>query len=238
MPIRKVLIIDTDKNTSELLRIHLERENNETEIVYNPNRWQEQFTSFAPDIVVMDIIFQMADGWQICKDIRAYSNCPIIILSYKNDVFTKILGFELGADDYVVKPFDVKELMARIKAHVRRAVMYNIRNLNKSNVNFENLSIDMARYELVINSNKITLPPKEMELLFLLASNPNKVYTRNQLLDEVWGFEYYGDSRTVDVHIKRLREKLRGISQQWDLKTVWGVGYKFELIDSTTAEIP
>ncbi|GHV30742.1 DNA-binding response regulator [Clostridia bacterium] len=229
MPLRKILIIDEDKNSSEFLKTHLEHENSAVEIITNTNKWQEKFESVNPDLVIMDVVFQFVDGWQICKDIRARSNCPIMILSYKSDVFAKVLGFELGADDYVIKPFDIKELIARIKAQIRRATKYNaIKGDIKTRVCLDNLSVDMVKYELFIKSQRVTLPPKEMELLFLLASNANKVYTRNQLLDEVWGFEYYGDSRTVDVHVKRLREKIKGVSDRWNLKTIWGVGYKFE----------
>ena len=174
----------------------------------------------------------------MCKDIRALSNCPIIISSYKNDIFAKVLGFELGVDDYITKPFDIKEFIARIKAQIRRFIVYNnIKSTQKNKIDFENLHIDMDSYELVVNSKRMSLPPKEMELLFLLASNPNKVYSRNQLLDEVWGFEYYGDSRTVDVHIKRLREKIENVSSKWALKTIWGVGYKFEISEHTSSAI-
>jgi DNA-binding response OmpR family regulator len=223
------MIIDEDKNSSEFLKAHLEHENSAVEMITNPSKWQEKFESIKPDLVIMDVVFQFVDGWQICKDIRNQSNCPIVILSYKSDVFAKVLGFELGADDYVIKPFDTKELTARIKAQIRRATKYNVpKDSTKTRVCLDNLAIDMVRYEAIIKSQKVALPPKEMQLLFLLASNPDKVYTRNQLLDEVWGFEYYGDSRTVDVHIKRVREKINGASQLWSLKTIWGVGYQLQ----------
>ena len=232
MPIKKIMIIDEDRNTSELLKAHLERENNDVHLVFDPKQWREKFDAIVPDLVITDIVFLHVDGWQICKDIRAASDCPLIISSYKTDTFAKILGFELGGDDYISKPFDIKEFVARVKAQIRRATVYNVKKTSrKAQIDLDNLHIDMIRYELVIDSQRVSLPPKEMELLFLLSSNPNKVYSRNQLLDEVWGFEYYGDSRTVDVHIKRLREKIKDVSPQWALKTIWGVGYKFELLE-------
>jgi DNA-binding response OmpR family regulator len=235
MPLRKILIIDEDKNSSEFLKTHLEHENSTVEVITNPAKWQEKFESLKPDLVIMDVVFQFVDGWQICKDVRNQSNCPIVILSYKSDPFAKVLGFELGADDYVIKPFDTKELTARIKAQIRRATKYNVAKYGtKTRVCLDNLTIDMVRYESIIKSQKVALPPKEMQLLFLLASNPNKVYTRNQLLDEVWGFEYYGDSRTVDVHVKRVREKINGASVFWHLKTIWGVGYQLQTTADTT----
>ncbi len=169
------------------------------------------------------------DGWQVCREIRKKSNTPIIMLTAKGETFDKVLGLELGADDYVVKPFDTKEIVARIKAVLRRSAACGSPAAEVKEVSYDKLAVNMTRYELKVDGKVVDTPPKELELLFHLASNPNRVYTRDQLLDEVWGFEYYGDSRTVDVHIKRLREKLEGVSDQWSLKTVWGVGYKFEL---------
>ena len=236
MPLRKIMIIDEDRTSSELLKMQLERENSDVHIVSDPRSWREKFDVIKPDLVITDIVFQHMDGWQICKDIRAVSNCPLMISSYKNDTFAKVLGFELGGDDYISKPFDIKEFVARIKAQIRRANVYDVKKLpRKTQINLDNLHIDMTRYELIIKSQRVSLPPKEMELLFLFSSNPNKVFSRNQLLDEVWGFEYYGDSRTVDVHIKRLREKIKDISDKWSLKTIWGIGYKFELLDEQSS---
>ena len=167
------------------------------------------------------------DGWQVCREIRKKSNIPILMITAKSDTFDKVLGLELGADDYIVKPFDSKEVIARIKAVVRRTGQ-SPAEMEVREVRYDKLSVNMTRYELKVDGKVVDAPPKELELLFYLASNPNRVYTRDQLLDEVWGFEYYGDSRTIDVHIKRLREKLEGVSDKWELKTVWGVGYKFE----------
>ena len=170
------------------------------------------------------------DGWQVCREIRKTSNVPIIMLTAKGETFDKVLGLELGADDYVVKPFDTKEVIARVKAVLRR-IGNQSAPAEQKEVNYDKLSVNMTRYELKVDGKVIDTPPKELELLFHLASNPNRVYTRDQLLDEVWGFEYYGDSRTIDVHVKRLREKLEGVSDKWSLKTVWGVGYKFEVVE-------
>ena len=170
------------------------------------------------------------DGWQVCREIRKNSSAPIIMLTAKGETFDKVLGLELGADDYVVKPFEPKEIIARIKAVMRRTGKASS-DTDKKEVSYDKLTVNMTKYELKVDGKVIDTPPKELELLFHLASNPNRVYTRDQLLDEVWGFEYYGDSRTVDVHIKRLREKLEGVSDKWSLKTVWGVGYKFEVKD-------
>ena len=170
------------------------------------------------------------DGWQVCRELRKKSECPIIMITAKGETFDKVLGLELGADDYVVKPFEPKEIVARVKAVLRRTGKASAEN-DKKEVSFDKLTVNMTKYELKVDGKVVDTPPKELELLFHLASNPNRVYTRDQLLDEVWGFEYYGDSRTVDVHIKRLREKLEGVSEKWSLKTVWGVGYKFETKD-------
>ena len=186
-----------------------------------------KFRALNPDIVLLDVMLPSMDGRQVCREIRRDSNVPIIMISAKNETFDKVLGLELGADDYIAKPFDAKEVIARIKAIARRMGSGNAEPETKE-VRYDNLVVNMTRYELRVNDKVLETPPKELELLFYLASNPNHVYTRDQLLDEVWGFEYYGDSRTIDVHIKRLREKLADVSPHWSLKTVWGVGYKFE----------
>lgn len=224
----KILIVDDDINICELLRLYLEKEGFETDVVTNGLQVVDKFNLISPDLVLLDIMLPGLDGWQICREIRKTSQTPIIMLTAKGETFDKVLGLELGADDYITKPFETKEVMARIKAVLRRTG-------NKANpadsvkeVSYDKLSINLTNYELIVDAKPIDTPPKELELIFHLASNPNRVYTRDQLLDEVWGFEYYGDSRTVDVHVKRLREKLEGVSDKWELKTVWGVGYKFE----------
>ena len=226
----KILIVDDDRNICELLRLYIEKENFETAIANTGRAALDLFASFHPDLILLDIMLPELDGWQVCREIRKTSQCPIIMLTAKGEVFDKVLGLELGADDYVVKPFEAKEVVARIKAVLRR-----IGKTDKPAVQiveYDKLSINLTNYELKVDGKTIDTPPKEMELIYHLASNPNRVYTRDQLLDEVWGFDYYGDSRTVDVHVKRLREKLEGVSDQWSLKTVWGVGYKFEVKDS------
>lgn len=228
MPFDKVLIVDDDKNICDLLRVYLEKEGYSTIISNDGNEAMVKFDLLNPDIVLLDVMLPGIDGWQICKEIRKTSNTPIIMLTAKSEVFDKVLGLELGADDYIVKPFDTKEVLARIKAVSRRSGKIH-KSIESQEVNYDKLSINLTRYVLKAGGKVIDAPPKEIELMFCLASNPNKVFTRDQLLDEVWGFEYYGDSRTIDVHIKRLRSKICGISKKWDLKTVWGVGYKFEL---------
>ena len=225
----KILIVDDDQNICELLRLYVQKENFETAIANTGKQALELFNSFHPDLILLDIMLPELDGWQVCREIRKTSQCPIIMLTAKGEVFDKVLGLELGADDYVVKPFETKEVIARIKAVLRR--IGKTQEENVKIVNFDKLSINLTNYELKVNGVQVDTPPKEMELIYHLASNPNRVYTRDQLLDEVWGFDYYGDSRTVDVHVKRLREKLEGVSEQWSLKTVWGVGYKFEVKD-------
>ena len=227
MPLEKVLIVDDDKNICDLLRVYLEKEGYSTIISNEGNEAMVKFNSLNPDIVLLDIMLPGMDGWQICKEIRKASDTPIIMLTAKSEIFDKVLGLELGADDYIVKPFDTKEVLARIKAVARRSGKLP-KPVEMQEVHYDKLSINLTRYVLKAGGKGIDAPPKEIELLFYLASNPNRVFTRDQLLDEIWGF-YYGDSRTIDVHIKRLRGKLCGISKQWDLTTVWGVGYKFEL---------
>ena len=227
MPNGKILVVDDDKNICELLRLYIEKEDFAVELAYDGRRALELFESFSPDLILLDIMLPELDGWQVCREIRKHSQCPIIMLTAKGEVFDKVLGLELGADDYIVKPFDAKEVTARIKAVLRRCG--GKEEDNKGVYDFDNLHLDMNRYELKVKGKVVDAPPKELELLACLAGHPNRVYTRDQLLDEVWGFEYYGDSRTIDVHVKRLREKLEGASDQWNLKTVWGVGYKFEV---------
>lgn len=224
----KILIVDDDVNICDLLRLYLEKEGYETEIATDGYKAIDCFNSSSPDLVLLDIMLPGLDGWQICREIRKTSQVPIIMLTAKGELFDKVLGLELGADDYITKPFETKEVIARIKAVLRRTAPKAAASESRKEVEFDKLYISLTNYELKVNGEAIDTPPKELELIFHLASNPNKVYTRNQLLDEVWGFEYYGDSRTVDVHVKRLREKLDGISDKWELKTVWGVGYKFE----------
>ncbi len=223
----KILIVDDDENICELLRLYLEKEGYETKVVNDGATALPCFKAIEPDLVLLDIMLPGMDGWQICREIRKFSQTPIIMLTAKGETFDKVLGLELGADDYITKPFEAKEVVARIKAVLRR-VINNSHVDDVKEVEYEKLYINLSNYELKVNGVVIDTPPKELELIFHLASNPNRVYTRDQLLDEVWGFEYYGDSRTVDVHVKRLREKLEDVSDKWELKTVWGVGYKFE----------
>ncbi len=224
----KILIVDDDVNICELLRIYLEKEGYQTVVAHDGADAVKLVSIEAPDLVLLDIMLPGLDGWQVCREIRKQSEIPIIMLTAKGETFDKILGLELGADDYVTKPFETKEVVARIKAVLRRANDKDKQNTVEE-VKYDKLKINLTNYELVVDGQRIDTPPKELELIYHLASNPNRVYTRDQLLDEVWGFDYYGDSRTVDVHIKRLREKLENVSDEWSLKTVWGVGYKFEI---------
>ena len=226
---QKILIVDDDQNICELLRLYLAKEGYETLIAHDGEVALELFEQEKPNMVLLDVMMPKMDGWEVCRRIRSQNNTPIIMLTAKGETFDKVLGLELGADDYVVKPFDSKEVVARIKAVLRRC--HPEEGQKEGVIQFENLSLDMTRYELKVAGKIVEAPPKELELLAYLAGHPNRVFTRDQLLDEVWGFEYYGDSRTIDVHIKRLREKLEGASEQWSLKTVWGVGYKFEVKD-------
>ena len=224
----KILIVDDDENICELLRLYLEKDGFDT-IVANDGEQAVDFAAkYSPDLILLDIMLPKLDGWQVCREIRKTSETPIIMLTAKGETFDKILGLELGADDYVSKPFDTKEVIARIKAVLRRSHEKD-KASQINEVRYDKLRINLTNYELEVNGVKIDTPPKELELVYHLASNPNRVYTRDQLLDEVWGFDYYGDSRTVDVHVKRLREKLENVSEEWCLKTVWGVGYKFEV---------
>jgi len=231
MSLEKIMVADDDQNICELLRLYLEKEQYTVVIANDGNEAIVKFNSENPALILLDIMMPGLDGWQVCREIRKKSNVPIIMITAKGETFDKVLGLELGADDYVVKPFDAKEIVARIKAVLRRVSSGTQAENAVREVSYDKLVVNMTRYELKVDGKVVDTPPKELELLFHLASNPNRVYTRDQLLDEVWGFEYYGDSRTVDVHIKRLREKLEGVSDQWCLKTVWGVGYKFETKD-------
>ena len=222
----KILIVDDDQNICELLRLYVEKEGYEAIVVNDGEAALEAVAQNDPKLILLDVMLPKLDGWQVCREVRKSSNVPIIMLTAKGETFDKILGLELGADDYIAKPFDAKEVMARIKAVLRRT--YSDDDSSKV-VRYDNLEINLSNYVLTVGGKEIDTPPKELELLFHLAKNPNRVFTRNQLLDEVWGFDYYGDSRTVDVHVKRIREKLEGVSEKWALKTVWGVGYKFEV---------
>ena len=227
---KKVLIVDDDTNICELLRLYLEKDGFDTVIANDGEAAIVKFNVEEPDIILLDIMLPKLDGWQVCRTIRKNSTVPIIMLTAKGETFDKILGLDLGADDYVTKPFDSKEVVARVKAVLRRSAGGD-ENAEKI-VKYDKLVINLTNSELIVDGKQIDTPPKELELIYHLASNPNRVFSRDQLLDEVCGFEYYGDSRTVDVHVKRLREKLEGVSDQWSIKTVWSVGYKFEVKQS------
>jgi len=224
---KKALVIEDDSNIAELLRLYLERDGFAVSRAADGGEGMEMFRAFDPDIVLLDIMLPVMDGWSILREIRKSSKTPVIMLTAKGETPDKVSGLEMGADDYVTKPFDMKELLARIHAVMRRGSESSTEQQARR-IQFDKLMVNLDSYELIVDGKRIDTPPKELELLYHLASNPNRVFTRNQLLDEVWGFDYFGDSRTVDVHIKRLREKLEGISESWSLKTVWGVGYKFE----------
>ena len=225
----KILVVDDDLNICDLLRLYLENEGYEVRTANDGAEGVNFFKMYEPDLVLLDLMLPKKDGWQVCREIREVSSKPIIMLTAKGEVFDKVVGLELGADDFVVKPFETKELAARIKAVLRRYSSHDNQNDNET-IKFDNIEISRQKYELKLNGKSVDIPPKELELLYFLASNYNRVFTRDQLLDKVWGFDYLGDSRTVDVHVKRLREKLEGVSDKWILKTVWGVGYKFELL--------
>lgn len=222
----KILVVDDDKNICELLRMYLEKEGYVVLMAHNGIDAVNAFNTGNPDLILLDIMLPQLDGWQVCREIRKTSEAPIIMLTAKDEVFDKVLGLELGADDYVTKPFDTKEIVARIKAVLRRTS--SVKSGETKEVHYDKLSINLTNYELKVDGVVIDTPPKELELIYHLASNPDRVFTRDQLLDDVWGFDYYGDSRTVDVHIKRLRDKLKGVSPEWELKTIWSVGYRFE----------
>ena len=224
---KKVLIVEDDGNIAELLHLYLEKEGFETKVANDGGKGVEYFRSFSPDLVLLDLMLPVLDGWGVLTKIRAGDKTPVIMLTAKGETEDKVTGLEQGADDYIVKPFEMKEVLARIHAVLRRTG--GEEEPGEKKLSFDKLVINLDSYELLVDGQRIDTPPKELELLFHLASSPNRVFTRNQLLDEVWGFDYFGDSRTVDVHIKRLREKLEDVSDQWRLKTVWGVGYKFEV---------
>ena len=227
---RKVLIVEDDNNIAELLHLYLEKEGFETQVAPDGGKGVELYRSFHPELVLLDIMLPVMDGWSVLKKIRETDKTPVILLTAKGETNDKVQGLEGGADDYIVKPFEMKEVLARIHAVLRRYGAENGESEKK--LSFDKLVINLDSYELVVDGRRIDTPPKELELLYHLAASPNRVFTRNQLLDEVCGFDYFGDSRTVDVHIKRLREKLEGVSDQWSLKTVWGVGYKFEAVNA------
>ena len=226
MDLTKILVVDDDTNILELLRLYLEKDGFSVITCVDGISAVELEKKEKPALVLLDIMLPRLDGWQVCREIRKTSEVPIIMVTAKSETFDKILGLELGADDYVSKPFDAKEVVARVKAVLRRSS--NDTKEKVDEVRYDKLVVNLTNYELIVDGKSIDTPPKELELIYHLASNPNRVYTRDQLLDEVWGFDYYGDSRTVDVHVKRLREKLENVSDLWSLKTVWGVGYKFE----------
>ncbi|MBQ2244545.1 MAG: response regulator transcription factor [Oscillospiraceae bacterium] len=224
-----VLIVEDDRNIAELLQLYLEKEGYAVTIAGDGGAGLTKFRAIKPDLVLLDVMMPVMDGWSVCRAIRAESQVPVIMLTAKGETDDKVTGLKNGADDYITKPFEMKEVLARIEAVLRRS-SGTVTETKARRVTFDKLVIDMDSFELIVDGKKVDTPPKEMELLFYLASSPNRVYTRNQLLDEVWGFDYFGDSRTVDVHVKRLREKLEGVSESWCLKTVWGVGYKFEVL--------
>lgn len=223
---KKILIVEDDGNIRELLRLYLEREGYEITEAANGEEGIAQWRKVNPDMILLDVMMPVMDGWQVCKMIRAESKVPIIILTAKGETFDKVNGLEMGADDYIVKPLEMREVVARVRAVFRRFAPED-----SGKISFDKLTIDKQAYDLIIDGKRVDAPPKEIELLYFLASSPNRVFTRAQLLDDVWGFDYFGDTRTVDVHVKRLREKLEGVSDKWELKTVWGVGYKFETRD-------
>ena len=231
---QKVLVVEDDNNIAELLRLYLQKDGFEVSHAADGGKAVEMAREIQPDLVLLDIMLPVMDGWQVCRELRKTMKMPIIMLTAKGETEDKVSGLEMGADDYIVKPFEVKELLARVHAVLRRTGDDGKPKSKK--LTFDKLVINLDSYELIVDGKKIDTPPKEMELLYHLAATPNRVYTRNQLLDEVWGFDYFGDSRTVDVHIKRLREKVEGVSDQWALKTVWGVGYKFETTTGQTGE--
>jgi len=225
---KKVLVVEDDGNIAELLRLYLEKDGFDVYLASDGGAGVRLAKEAEPDLMLLDIMLPVKDGWQVCREVRQFAKMPIIMLTAKGETFDKVSGLEMGADDYIVKPFEVKELLARVHAVLRRT--QGEERPPEKKLSFDKLVINMDSYELIVDGKRVDTPPKELELLFHLASSPNRVYTRNQLLDEVWGFDYFGDSRTVDVHVKRLREKLEGVSEKWSLKTVWGVGYKFEVL--------
>ena len=225
---KSVLIVEDDQHIADLLRLYLEKEGYVAAIAPDGGAGVEMFRKLQPELVLLDVMLPVLDGWGVLRTIRQESQTPVIMLTARGETNDKVSGLKMGADDYITKPFEMKEVLARIEAVLRRGSSQDSSQPASKRLTFDKLIIDLDAFELIVDGKKVDTPPKEMELLFHLASSPNRVYTRNQLLDEVWGFDYFGDSRTVDVHIKRLREKLEGVSEQWSLRTVWGVGYKFE----------
>lgn len=228
---QKILIVDDDENIAELLSLYLTKECFDTQMVYDGEEALRAFDSYQPNLILLDLMLPGIDGYQVCREIRSRSNVPIIMLSAKGEVFDKVLGLELGADDYIIKPFDSKELVARVKAVLRRyqPAKAETNDVSKGKcVEYPGISINLTNYSVVVDGQHVDMPPKELELLYFLAASPNQVFTREQLLDQIWGYEYIGDTRTVDVHIKRLREKIKD-HNGWSLSTVWGIGYKFEV---------
>lgn len=223
---KNILVIDDDKNICEVIKLYLKKEGYQVTIAHDGQSGIDAFGRETPALVVLDIMMPIKDGWEVLKSIRKISAVPVIMLTAKGETFDKVLGLELGADDYIVKPFDPKEFIARVKAVIRRA---NKQEEENKEIVYEELVINISNYTVLYKNEIVEMPPKEMELLFFLASHPNKVFTREQLLQQVWDFEFFGDSRTVDVHIKRLRQKLFDQGTNWEIKTVWGVGYKFEV---------
>ena len=221
---KKILIVEDEANIRELLRLYLEREGYTVLEAENGVEGIKKWKSDKPDMLLLDVMMPVMDGWEVCREIRAESDVPIIMLTAKGETADRVSGLEMGADEYIVKPLEMPEVIARVRAVFRRIAPDDA----PEKLSFDNLVIDKQAYDLVIKGKRVDAPPKEIELLYFLASSPNRVFTRAQLLDEVWGFDYFGDTRTVDVHVKRLREKLEGVSDKWELKTVWGVGYKFE----------
>ena len=226
---KSILIVEDDNNIADLLRLYLEKEGYQATIAADGTQGIDLYRKLRPDLVLLDVMMPGVDGWGVLRAIRQDSQTPVIMLTAKGETTDKVAGLKQGADDYITKPFEMKEVLARIEAVLRRAAGDGDKEKPRRLV-FDKLVIDLDSFELIVDGKRVETPPKEMELLYHLASTPNRVYTRNQLLDEVWGFDYFGDSRTVDVHVKRLREKLEGVSDKWSLKTVWGVGYKFEVL--------
>lgn len=227
---QKILIVDDDENISELISLYLTKEFYDTKIVHDGEEALHQFNLFQPNLILLDLMLPGIDGYQVCREIRQRSNVPIIMLSAKGEIFDKVLGLELGADDYIIKPFDSKELVARVKAVLRR-YQPQVNSQPKPSgkyVEYPELTINLTNYSVIYKGNTVEMPPKELELLYFLAASPNQVFTREQLLDHIWGYEYIGDTRTVDVHIKRIREKIKDHAN-WSIATVWGIGYKFEV---------
>ena len=230
---KTILIVEDDANIRELLHLYLEQEGYHIESAQDGAEGLRVFRRVHPDLVLLDLMMPVMDGTQMIRELRTFSKTPVIVLTAKGEVLDKVTLLELGADDYITKPFEMREVIARVRAVLRR--------MDKSGgahkLVFDNLIVDKQSYNIIVKGQKLEIPPKEIELLYFLASSPNRVFTRAQLLDDVWGFDYFGDTRTVDVHVKRLREKLQGVSDQWEIKTVWGVGYKFELAEGATMEV-